>query len=69
VLGRHRNLSLVRRSFVAPNTGPALMTDFVSQLKEIFDATMFDRLEAYEVLPDQSATDFRQPARRNLLRC
>jgi hypothetical protein len=54
---------------VAPNTGPALMTDFVSQLKEIFDATMFDRLEAYEVLPDQSATDFRQPARRNLLRC
>jgi hypothetical protein len=28
------------------------VTGFVSHLKKMFDATMLDRLEAYEVLPD-----------------
>jgi hypothetical protein len=37
---------------VATSIGPALMIDFVSHLKTIFDATMFNRLEAYEVLLD-----------------
>jgi len=34
-----------------------MMTDFASQLKEIFDSTMFDRLEAYEVLPDGRSSE------------
>ena len=28
------------------------MTDFATDLRNMFDASMFDRLEAYEVLPD-----------------
>jgi len=40
VLGCHRNLFLVRRPVVATGTGPALMTDFATDLREIFDATM-----------------------------
>ena|GEM_PF-5113866 len=52
MLGCHRNLFLVRRPVVATGTGPALMTDFATDLREIFDATMFDRLEAYEVLTE-----------------
>jgi hypothetical protein len=32
--------------------GECAMTDFATDLKKMFDASMFDRLEAYEVLPD-----------------
>jgi hypothetical protein len=33
------------------------MTDFATDLKKMFNATMFDRLEAYWVLPDGKSFD------------
>jgi hypothetical protein len=33
------------------------MTDLATDLKKIFDASMFDRLEAYWVLPDGKSFD------------
>jgi hypothetical protein len=43
---------ILPRAISARCDGAGRMNDFVTDLKKTFDATMFDRLESYWVLPD-----------------